>query len=271
MRDTPPAPPRMCPSPQNHLLQVLYRTAAAACNDRNRNCPGDRLYQFDVIALHFSIMADGIEQDFAGSQLLRIRSQIRRCSSDFFGSVCSIAAVSAENIRLRINGNDDTLAPGKTDRFPDHLRIPDERSIQDCLLITNGKKPADLFRRSDSSAVGKRHEGLGSNIGKQWKIRPWLFLRSADIEDWQFINAFVVEDPDGVDDIAEISRLFKMDRLDHWLMVNQKTWNDTRPEIHQLFSTKFLSSAIPYRWLFSGWNWTPYTFSLCTAAAKSYP
>src|SRR6185369_15191402 len=113
-----------------------------------------------------------------------------------------------------------------TGGFRDQVRIRHSCCTDGNLLDAETNQTLKLFDARHATSVTKRHAALRREVLDERVVRFSLFDCGIDINDHQLIDFFLIENPDGVNRIADILRSAEIDRLDQPPAFNQQTWND---------------------------------------------
>src|SRR5206468_4816829 len=110
--------------------------------------------------------------------------------------------------------------------------------------------------RPNAAAVAKWHEALAGELLDQFEVRSAPLSRGIDVEHHQLVDFFLIENTDGIDRVADIFRRLEAHRLHQSTTLGAEQQARDQPWYQHGRLAKLRISAIPNRWLFSGWNCT---------------
>ena len=93
-------------------------------------------------------------------------------------------------------------------------RLDAASGAKDDLLNPQAEEPLGVVKAPDPASVGQGHEALRRHILHELEVGPLIHRGRVDVEQGEFVDLLLVEDPDGVDGIADVGRLIESPGLD---------------------------------------------------------
>src|SRR6185369_14012030 len=121
---------------------------------------------------------------------------------------------------------------------------------------------------ADAAPVRDGHERLARDLLDRRLVGQPTLGGRADVEQDQFVDLLVVEDPDRVDRVADVALVPEPDGLDQPAIGQEQDGNHPRDHAAGRRTNRRYTSR-PNTWLFSGWNCVPRMLPRWTAAGNS--
>ena len=274
--------------------EVIVFSDPAAGDHRDRNRLGDALDQVEVIPHTGAVAVDGVEEDFPRAEPLAALGPLGG------GHAGRARAAMAEDFEIavrmspRVEVDDDALGPEALRGRGHEIRGFHGLCVDHAFVRPRSQAPADVVDGADPPAERKRHVTDVGDVAQQIErggafvpnavvaAAPVVEILVADVEQNQLVHVPVGQARDDADRIADHlmnpESLAAHDQavleqqagdqsgLGHGARVGQAARRTLRT-----WSRKRATRSSPSSWLFSGWNWTPNTFSRSTAAVTGVP
>ena len=241
----------------------------AVRDHRNRHRVRDATHQVKVVAAHLTFAGHVRDDQLARPQLTGLPSPFGGFEVEGPSPAAREGAEPLLVVDADVDGADHGLPAVVLRGRRDGVLRVEQTGTEDDLLDSRGEDVAHLGVGLDAAAVGEGHEGLGGDVLDLGGSHHRLSTPGGDVDDHQLVDALVVEDLDRVDRIADVGRPPVSPGLHDEAV--QQLHRGYHSCSHARHPANSVSTAMPKRWDFSGWNCIPTTESRPTTALKPTP
>ncbi len=140
---------------------------------------------------------------------------------------------AAEALVLDVDADRDRGRAERVRGLRNEVRVLGGNRVEHNLLGSGRQDVPYVLKRADASAHCERHIGFFAHIAHEVKGDQPTFPSGEDVQEHQFVRAVVVEDPNRVDRIPDVTRLAEALSLHQAAVAQEQHGNDAGPK-HQL-------------------------------------